>query len=613
MFTDVHPEARINARLFTRLFEMLSETTLPVDEQQRVVYKSMLLIVNKLATTWKHLARYQGIEANRLEAARKTPLERPDPNHHPELYRAFDDFLVQLMDGLSRLWRFPIEFFPEWPLKAMPESIAEAVPTIRKLVEEKQAKSVRLLVDDLERNRTWMELVRSLVVDGIDPRGFRVFVLGPESGDPREVIPMWSPTESISKLMTILWENFYLASELVIGASITHRLRPEVAVVYNFQPVFAENSPWTVIKPRRRLAPQSGDLGAVREALTLERSGKPMLQVEFMGERFRVVGSQIIRRPLKETFHEFLWGLLRTTLGDDWWKAEESRPEPERHQIKRWFEALVRWKQEGSRENKIEGGWRAIPSGDVQALTALAYDIYTLRHAGSLPPKLVERLADRTEFQGAKYEIAVAAMLIRADFKLEFLQGSGKHCEFLAQHSSGLRLGVEAKSRRRPGVLHEKGELDELKAARGDVQSLFDKAKQQKPAGLAFVIFIDVNTPIDSSVPPIESPWLKDFSEVLTTHEATAGERPDPFNALIVTNFSTHYLGAEPIGSRGTVLVIPAKRPEDPLPEAVLDEITAATIRYGTIPEDLERFEEKASASAHDSSTTTEVPEAGSS
>jgi hypothetical protein len=37
LFTDVHPQQRINARFFIQMFEMLSETTLSLDEQQQVI------------------------------------------------------------------------------------------------------------------------------------------------------------------------------------------------------------------------------------------------------------------------------------------------------------------------------------------------------------------------------------------------------------------------------------------------------------------------------------------------------------------------------------------------------------------------------------------------
>src|SRR5258708_37460750 len=91
LFHDVHPQNRINERFFLRMLEMLFETTLSLDEQQQVLDRSLLLLPNKLATTWKHLTRFQRTEARLLEAARKTPLKRVQPvSHDPDLYTACD-------------------------------------------------------------------------------------------------------------------------------------------------------------------------------------------------------------------------------------------------------------------------------------------------------------------------------------------------------------------------------------------------------------------------------------------------------------------------------------------------------------------------------------------
>ena len=594
LFTDVHPQSRINARFFTRMFEMLTETTLSLEEQRRIMDQSLLLVPNKLATTWNHLRRYQRIQERLLEAARKTPLQNPQPiSHAPDLYSACDDFLVQLNDGLNRLWRFPAEFVPEWPFTAMPDNTETALESISQMADARQ--DMLSIVEGLKLHRPWMESVRSLITRGVNPLTFRVLVADFEPGGRREAVPMWTGTVSVMAALDTYWENFYLLSERLVGASIASLRRPEVTLLYKCQPLSSDRSSWVVIKPQPRLATDPGDLGTVREALTLAQSGQPMLNAVFNGQRFRVVGNMIMPRPLEETFHEFLWGLLRTTLGEEWWKVEQARSHSEQHQIFRWFEALACWKEKQSAQqgNRIEGAWRAIPSGAVQALTVLAYDVYTLRHAGTLPPRLVARLADHAEFQGAKYEIAVAAILGRAGFTLVFQEGSGKHCEFVAEHPSGRRLGVEAKSRRRPGVLHEKGTLDELTAVRGDVQSLFDDAKQQKPDGLPFIIFIDLNAPLGSTTTVIGQPWLKDLEACLATHEATKGTRSDPFNAVVVTNFSTHYGGEAQMEAKGVALLIKSEQPADPLPEVLLGEVWTAVGRYGSPPEDLERFEEK--------------------
>jgi hypothetical protein len=205
MFTDVHPQGRINARFLVQMMEILSETTLSSEEQQQATHRSLLPVANKLATTWRHLARYQGIEANLLATARKNPLQRVMPvSHDPELYRACDDFLIQLRDGLNHVWRFPAEFYEHWPLTCMPESVDAARESIGKMIEERRAKSAQSLLQALEDHRPWVEDVVSKAGQGINHLVFKVSVAAPESGTPGEYVPMWSQAVSVNKVMSEL-------------------------------------------------------------------------------------------------------------------------------------------------------------------------------------------------------------------------------------------------------------------------------------------------------------------------------------------------------------------------------------------------------------------------
>lgn len=602
MFSDPHPEHRINERFFTTLFQVLLETTLVGKEQaERGAFDALLRVANKLATTYLHLQKYRRVESSRLEAARRSPLRKIVPvSHDANLYRTCDDFLIQLRDGLNHVARFPGHFLENWPLSGMPESFDACLSSLNRAAETEtdpgSVRSIRAVADMLKSNGEWIQGLLSLVADGLHPETFKVFVAALDESEPKDYLPMWSETEPVSVVLRNLWENFFLLAEVVLGSALACRLAPGIGIGYKFRSFDSSQSAWRLVKPERPLVARPDDVNAVRELLAVQQSERPMLQAIFMGKRFRIVGDMIIERPITETFSEFIWFLLRFTLGRDWWESERAKPQDERHQIVRWFDALAQWKRDSGREeNRIEGGWHAVPSGDVQALTALAYDVYTLRHAVSFPNRLVARIKARAEFQGARYEIAAAAIVARAGFKLEFLERDRKHCEFLAGDPSGVRFGVEAKSRRRAGVLHEKGTLDPVSASRGDVQALFDDAKQQKPDGLPFVIFIDLNAPLPprTTASPFETPWFDDVKACLDTHDATIGDRPDPFNAVIVTNFSTHYIGSEVAKRTGERVLIKGRRPADPLPEAILRRIWEAVERYGSAPEDAERLEDK--------------------
>src|SRR5205807_69563 len=99
-------------------------------------------------------------------------------------------------------------------------------------------------------------------------------------------------------------------------------------------------------------------------------------------------------------------------------------------------------------------------------------------------------------FQGARHEIAVAAIFARADFEITLLDEAikkEKHCEFIAKHKrTGTEVYVEAKSRRRKGVLNEPGVFDDSNI-RGDVFGLYQSALTQGPGNKPFFVFIDAN------------------------------------------------------------------------------------------------------------------------
>jgi len=58
-----------------------------------------------------------------------------------------------------------------------------------------------------------------------------------------------------------------------------------------------------------------------------------------------------------------------------------------------------------------------------------------------------------------------------------------------------------------------------------------------------FIIFVDVNLPLTSGAPPGEKPWLTDVFQAMENQGEPTAEKPDPYNALIPTNFAYYYGG----------------------------------------------------------------------
>ncbi len=315
--------------------------------------------------------------------------------------------------------------------------------------------------------------------------------------------------------------------------------------------------------------------------------------IEFKGYRFRAIWSKLHYRPLQETFHEFILKHLATTFGEDWRQSQLVLPEQDRHILLHWFDSLESWKKANQTEQNQEGEhlWSAVPSGKVKALLQFAYDHYCLQTINKLPEFLVNRLKNRNEFQGARYEVAVAAIIARAGYEISFLDEvarTERHCEFIAKNKySGEEIGVEAKSRRRMGVLHEGGQSDAAALIRGDVDGLFRKACLQSPLGAPYLIFIDVNVLPTPSVPTNQKPWLKDIGVMLDRHNSPAQGSPDVFNALALTNFSYYYTG-DAEASNGEYALIVSPHPRVPCKNLDgIHEIRESLQRYSHIPREI--------------------------
>ncbi len=180
--------------------------------------------------------------------------------------------------------------------------------------------------------------------------------------------------------------------------------------------------------------------------------------------------------------------------------------------------------------------------------------------------------------------------MCRAGFDIKFLnepEKEEKQCEFLATHKgTGLVVGVEAKSRHRPGVLHRKGSFEYKADARG-LENLIRDAKHQKPKDLPFLVFLDINLPPTPDVPMAEKPWLRDAIGAMRLQDIHAKGEAHPYNALFFLNFSAHFAEREdaPPGERGYWI---SPRPLSEIPDGnVLRDVVAAFERYGRIPDEI--------------------------
>ncbi len=320
--------------------------------------------------------------------------------------------------------------------------------------------------------------------------------------------------------------------------------------------------------------------------------GRRFIDTIYQGSRVRAVGSQIVFRPPDETKHEFFVHVLANTLGTEWKQTQDRLPPEGRHPIVGWIDAWDEMRSSGStdpdRREEGPGIYSSTATGDLAALIALAYDIYTLRHAMALEPDdpIVKRLGHREQFQGARYETAVAATFVRAGYRIEWLiDTSRKLPEFIARRDGiGVEIAVEAKSRVRPGALGRPGQRQSEGELKADLARLLRDAVLKETEGRPFVVFLDLNVPTGRDRPFGE--WVERLhDEALAWRGEASADNPDPFSAVVFTNFSWHWDSDKPARGAERFLVI-SRYPRAPLPPSEADRFFEAINQYGSVPGD---------------------------
>jgi hypothetical protein len=118
---------------------------------------------------------------------------------------------------------------------------------------------------------------------------------------------------------------------------------------------------------------------------------------------------------------------------------------------------------------------------------------------------------------------------------------------------------------------------------------LFRKARTQKPEGIPFIIFIDMNLPSTSvdlqnlDIEP-EKTWENDIDEIYANYKSKQSPLPDAFNALYFTNFAFYYSGNESDSNPWVTYIKKSDSPEHKISDiAVLDSILNSITKYSVI------------------------------
>ncbi len=225
--------------------------------------------------------------------------------------------------------------------------------------------------------------------------------------------------------------------------------------------------------------------------------GKPIIAGVANGHQIIATGGTVHWSKHWKTFPDFLNDYIKKTIGEAWGGSEIAKPLAERHPLLQWYDAYCRYqKQTIPKPGEVS---TAVVTGLVACYLGVAYALYLLDHNVELQTRLIKRLKDPGNFQGAYYELMVASILIRAGFKLTLedeTDGDLKHCEFAAiSPKTQKRYWVEAKMRAIEGLL---GRTAADGGPEGNPLSQLIKhlnGALKKPAADQRLIFIDLNCP----------------------------------------------------------------------------------------------------------------------
>jgi hypothetical protein len=301
------------------------------------------------------------------------------------------------------------------------------------------------------------------------------------------------------------------------------------------------------------------------------------------------VGNQIYYSGVKRrTFHEILIDHLNTMLGKEWITHQEGLPEHEWNFIYKCFKETDKYFHSGGinmhQENEeLRSG---APNGYVQSLLTLAFDVYLLKSAGSLEDKVFNRLKKNDQYQGARYEITVAASFIKVGWSIEWVKDmKGVSIpEFMATSpDEKYKVAVEAKSKHRDGVLHKGGVFDAKSAEKGSMLYLFKEALGKATFDLPYIIFLDLNSP-QTIAKKDHKHWMNDLVALFNAVDPTdPAKRIDKQNLVISTNFAPHYDGRN-IATGGQYVVAYSLNMEHPIPKSYLDGIVFAVSNVQSVP-----------------------------
>jgi len=313
--------------------------------------------------------------------------------------------------------------------------------------------------------------------------------------------------------------------------------------------------------------------------------------INFQGKRVWALGNRLYpNEPPTITFSEFILKVLQTELGKEWWEENKAKTPDEHHYIFKAFHRFELWKKRVDKEARIgpDGSKGAFPDGWTYNLFSLAFDVAMLiQRTEGINDDLLRRLRNIDSYQGARYEIAVASIFAMMGCKITFIDNhlnTEKHPEFYAEFSdnSSLKVAVEAKSKHRPGVIHQAGKPEPSNLQKTRIVPLINSALKQNPGDVPFIIFVDINQPFELSITPEE--YIKRLILDTQNMRKPSAKSPDEFALLYLTNYSGQFLEEKEMTKTYSTFVFPQYSTMPVRDSVFLDRLQRAVNSYGYIP-----------------------------
>jgi hypothetical protein len=317
---------------------------------------------------------------------------------------------------------------------------------------------------------------------------------------------------------------------------------------------------------------------------------RPEIAGDFKGYKFIAIGNKMMYMPSKDCkfFTDVLKVYVPQVFGRDWFNQEMAKAPDLRHPVMQWRIKGINFMN--SQKPIADGVYAATPTGPLLAYMTFAYDLYVVEHNARLDARLLERLKQTEQFQGARHELFAEATCLRAGFEIQHeneADGATRHVEFVATHkATGQQISVEAKSKHRPGVLGQPGARQADDALDLPFGRLLNDAIDKNPRH-PLAVFLDMNMPFNTAkrflAPPPHKFILRTLDRIHKQHNGKC-----PINLLVITNHPQHYTKDEEIAQSPHLLTLLSRVPEKPaLQPAAFAALHRAANLYGNIPQEL--------------------------